>query len=305
MKRTILTLGLLVILPLLMGADDPRIAASNLLWPDGIKDNPITYDKQDVMRTYDYGHPDAPLGTCRVYSHVSTPTYYIYQPDPQNNTGVGIVVLPGGGYRDIWLDTEGHDIGLFFKERGITSLVVKYRTNSAVNGERTLMEDKDYVPYAVADAREGIRILRSRSKELKIDPKKIGVGGFSAGGHLTLSLCLGPDDKDTHTDPDFAFLIYPWIEPHFEKQVPAAKDLPPMFIANGQQDLVTPPDVCATFYETLCKNKVPAELHIYGTGEHGFTLGLGKGYSVVRWTGSFLAWLKDLEMIPAPSAKTK
>ena len=163
-------------------ANDSRIAASNLLWPDGIKDNPITYEKQDVMRTYDYGHPDAPLGTCRVYSHVSTPTYYIYQPEPQNNTGVGIVVLPGGGYRDIWLDTEGHDIGLFFKERGITSLVVKYRTNSPVEGDRTLMDDKDYVPYAVADAREGIRILRSKSKELKIDPRKIGVGGFRQGG---------------------------------------------------------------------------------------------------------------------------
>ena len=86
---------------------------------------------------------------------------------------------------------------------------------------------------------------------------------------------------------------------------PAAKDLPPMFIANGQQDSVTPPDVYATFYDTLCRNKVPAELHIYAKSEHGFTLGLGKGHSVVRWTDSFLAWLKDIEMIPPPACKNK
>jgi len=273
-----------------------KVADENLLWPDGITDNPIRYDQPNRMRTHD-AQPDAPLDTCRVYSHVQTPTYYIYQPAPNKNTGVSMVILPGGGYRDIWLDNEGHNIALHFRERGITSLVVKYRTNTKDKDGKQPMSLEQYVPYAVQDAQEGIRILRSKADELNIDPGKIGMGGFSAGGHLTLSVCLTPVDKDPKCYPDFAFLIYPWLMEHFEDQVPSADNLPPMFIVNGQEDDVTPPGMCASFYQTLCKNKVPAEMHIYAKGRHGFTLGLGTGQSTTQWKNSFMAWLKDIEMI--------
>jgi acetyl esterase/lipase len=277
--------------------NNSKIPEENLLWPDGIKNNPVTYKQQNIMRSENYGHPKAPLGTCRVYSNVSTPTYFIYQPEPEKNTGVAMVILPGGAYKDIWLDTEGHEIGLFFKELGITSLVLKYRTNSPDKNGKNPMSQDEYLPAAIADAEEGIRILRSRAKQLKIDPNKIGIGGFSAGGHLSLSVCLNQNEKNKQRRPNFAFLIYPWIQDYFEKQIPTAKNLPPMFIANGWQDTVTPPDVCAHFYYTLCKNNVPAELHIYRKGQHGFTLGLGKGHSTVQWTKSFIEWLKDIDMI--------
>ena len=143
-----------------------------------------------------------------------------------------------------------------------------------------------------------MRILRAKAAELNIDPKKIGMGGFSAGGHLTLSVCLTPAAKDPQSYPDFVFLIYPWLMEHFERQVaPAANTLPPMFIVNGQEDDVTPPAMCASFYQTLCKNKVPAEMHIYAKGGHGFTLALGTGHSTTQWKSSFMQWLKDIEMI--------
>lgn len=274
-----------------------KIPQEELLWPDGIKNNPVTYKQQNIMRSENYGHPKAPLGTCRVYSNVSTPTYFIYRPKPEKNTGVAMVVLPGGAYKDIWLDTEGHEIGLFFKELGITSLVIKYRTNSPDKDGKEPLSQDEYLPAAIADAKEGISILRSRAKQLKIDPDKIGIGGFSAGGHLTLSVCLNQNEKNKQCSPNFAFLIYPWIQDYFEKQVSTAENLPPMFIANGQQDTVTPPDTCAQFYYTLCKKNVPAELHIYRKGQHGFTLGLGKGHSTVQWTTSFIEWLKDIDMI--------
>jgi acetyl esterase/lipase len=156
---------------------------------------------------------------------------------------------------------------------------------------------EEYLPAAIADAKEGIRILRSKAHELKIDPQRIGVGGFSAGGHLALSVCFNPDGKNKESYPNFAFLIYPWIEDYFEKKATESQDLPPMFIVNGQQDTVTPADMCSQFYNTLTKKNVPAELHIYRKGEHGFTLGLGKGHSTVQWTNSFIAWLKDIDMI--------
>ena len=271
----------------------------NLLWQGSIKNDIISYAQPNKMRTYDYNHPDAPLDTCRVYSNVSVPTYYLYEPKPQKNAGLGMVVLPGGGYKDIWLDKEGHNIGLFFKEHGITSLVVKYRTNTPDKEGNQPMTQEEYLPAAISDAREGIRILRSKAKDLKIDPAKIGVGGFSAGGHLTLSVVLSPEEKDKESYPNFAFLIYPWIQDSLDKQVAETKDLPPMFIVNGQEDDVTPPDTCTQFYYMLCENKVPAELHIYRKGKHGFSFGLGTGHSLVQWTSSFIAWLKDIDMISA------
>jgi acetyl esterase/lipase len=273
---------------------DSKIAKEKLLWPDGIENNPVIYEQQDIMQTGSW-HPDAPLQISRAYSNVSTPTYFVYPAPPEKNTGVGIVILPGGGYNDVWLDAEGHCIALHFQEKGITSLVVKYRTNTRdANGKRPLSRD-EYLPSAIADAKEGIRILRSQAKELKLDPNKIGVGGFSAGGHLSISVCLNPDKKENY--PDFAFLIYPAIRRITNEQITKTKPLPPMFIVNGQEDTTTPADACAQFYYTLCKNKVPAELHIYSKGTHGFSLGFGQGRSTVQWTTSFVAWLKDINMI--------
>jgi len=294
-----------------------KIAKENLLWPNGIENNPVSYKQQNIMQNGSW-HPDAPIQISRAYSNVSTPTYFIYRAPPENNTGVGIVILPGGGYNDIWLDAEGHSIALHLQKYGITSLVMKYRTNTPnKSGKRQLSWD-DYMPAAIADASEGIRILRSRKEELKLHPNKIGVGGFSAGGHLTLSVCVKPDTKVNY--PNFAMLIYPWLKDYYVEQANQTKDqisdasrswleenaveqaaqthgLPPMFIVNGQEDTVTPPDICTQFYYTLCKNNVPAELHIYAKGTHGFTLGLGQGHSTVQWSSSFIAWLKDINMI--------
>ncbi len=275
---------------------EAKVADENLLWPGGIKNNPISYDQPNRMRTHKT-HAHAPLDSCRVYSNVQTPTYYLYRPASKRNTGVSMVVLPGGGYQNIWLDTEGHNIALFFQERGITSLVVKYRTNTKDKDGKQQMSREQYVPHAVQDAQEGIRILRARADKLNIDPQKIGLGGFSAGGHLTLSVCLSPVEKGPQSYPDFAFLIYPWLMEYFEDQVAPANNLPPMFIVNGQEDDVTPPDMCASFYQALCKNKVPAEMHIYAKGGHGFTLGLGTGHSTTQWKNSFMQWLKDIRMI--------
>lgn len=277
--------------------NETKVPQENLLWPSGIKNNIVSYEKQNIMRTYETGHPDEPMKTCRVYSNVSTPTYYLYQPQPKKNIGLAMVVLPGGGYTDIWLDKEGHNIGLFFAEYGITSLVVKYRTNTPDNNGKPPMPKKDYLPAAVADAKEALRILHHRAEELNIDPDRIGIGGFSAGGHLSLSVCFDKDQNNKDRYPDFAFLIYPWIEDYFEKKVEQTKNLPPMFIVNGQEDTVTPPDICAKFYYTLCKKNIPAELHIYRKGAHGFTFGFGTGNSTEQWPQSFLKWLKDIDMI--------
>ena len=276
---------------------DNLIAPENLLWPAGITDNIVNYERQNIMRSYDYSHPDAPLGTCRVYSNVSAPTYFLYQPDPQKNTRVAMVVLPGGAYTDIWLDTEGHDIALYFKNLGITSLVLKYRTNTADSDGNTPLTMEQYLPAAIADAKQAVKILRSSADKLDIDPNKIGIGGFSAGAHLALSVCLEPETENKISRPNFAFLIYPGLDEDIDPKLTAAKTVPPLFIVNGQQDTVTPPDKCALFFAKLCEKNTPAELHIYRKGNHGFTLGIQKGNSTSTWPKSFISFLKDIDII--------
>ena len=104
MKKLSLNIAILCLSPTLIScADAAKAAKENILWPNGISGNPITYANPNQIRNENY-HPDAPLQTCRVYSNVQTPTYFIYQPAPNKNTGVSMVVLPGGGYRDLWQD---------------------------------------------------------------------------------------------------------------------------------------------------------------------------------------------------------
>ena len=111
----------------------------------------------------------------------------------------------------MWLDTEGHNIALVFAKKGITSLVLKYRKNTiGKDGKRPLPMDK-YLPIVVDDAKQAIYILRSRAKELNIDPDKVGIGGFSAGGHLALPVCVSPHDRDRERYPNFVFFDLPMV----------------------------------------------------------------------------------------------
>jgi acetyl esterase/lipase len=273
-----------------------QIPEAQALWPDGIKDNPIVYKNPEQLRSYD-ADPGSPTGTCNVYSHVSTPSFTLYQPDPHKNAGMGIVIYPGGGYRDIWLDKEGHDYALFLREHGITSLVLTYRTNTNdENGNRSF-SDKVYRPAVLADAQEAIATLRRRANTLGIDPEKIGVMGSSAGGHLALSVSFAQDRAESLRRANFACLVYPGVHDNYKRLIRKADDLPPMFIINGGEDDVTPPINSINLYLELRKHKVPAELHIAGKGGHGFGLSLGSDTSASLWTNSFLAWLKDMEFL--------
>ncbi|MBK1877805.1 alpha/beta hydrolase [Pelagicoccus mobilis] len=275
-------------------AIDRLVGEEHPLWPNGIRNNPILYPEPDLIKHGSW-LPDARLQISRAYSNVSTPTYFLYQAPPEKNTGIGVVILPGGGYNDVWIDSEGHEVALQFKEQGISSIVLKYRTNTADSkGKRPYSKDV-YLPAATADAKEAIRLLRSKAKALDLDPNKIGIGGFSAGGHLSLSVLINPDDASEDSYPDFAYLIYPWLQEGYQEEISNAQTLPPLFIVNGLDDTSTPAEKTLTFYQILNEKNVPAELHIYSKGTHGF--GLGRDHSAKQWTHSFEAWLKDIGMI--------
>ena len=161
------------------------------LWEKPRQDYPNRDGIQEQVRTHK-ARAGAPSGSNRVYSSVSKPTYSIHRPEKPN--GVGLVICPGGGFRDVWIDREGHDLAIWLTKHGVTSLVLKYRTRLAgdKNPENTW---KSYQNAVREDGRQAIRILRKKAKELGLKPDKIGICGFSAGGHLALSCALHPEPK--------------------------------------------------------------------------------------------------------------
>ena len=268
------------------------------LWGDRLEKNPIRYEDPDRVR-----EPKAPEGSPsgrnRVFSRVETPTYSIHRPPSELANGVGLVICPGGGYVDVWLDREGHDLGIWLARRGVTSLVLKYRTNARGEGESApgRYDWETYLPAVAADGREAIRIMRSQADDLGIHPQRIGIAGFSAGGHLAFT--VGFDSRfqgkrqPIGGQPNFVGLFYPWLWDGFQDVARAAESIPPTFIMNGAPDPVTPASLAVELYQILLEREVSSELHVFARGAHGFDLGDGRGESAALWKVSFVAWLQD------------
>ena len=258
------------------------------LWADTPTE--IHYEQQQVRSPA--AAAGSPSGSNRVFSQVSIPKYAIHRPSKPN--GIGLVICPGGGYQDVWLDREGHDLAIVLKRHGITSLVLNYRTNT---GKERPYSWEHYLPAVTEDARQAIRTLRTQADQLKL--VRIGVCGFSAGGNLAILSALGPSQPEQVSgQPDFAGLFYPWIREDYASAIAHRASnggLCPMFIMNAADDLVTPADKCVDFYSKLVKSGAKVELHIYNQGGHGFDLGAGRGESTAMWHESFLAWLNDTQ----------
>ena len=273
------------------------------LWEKPPPDYVIREDVTEQVRT-NKARPGSPSGKNRVFSSVTSATYSIHR--PRNPNGVGVVICPGGAFRDVWLDREGHDLAIWLKDHNVTSLVLKYRTRLP-NDNPSANAWLNYQGAVQADGRQAIRILRKGTSDLKLDPDKIGICGFSAGGHLALTCSLTPEPKHPDTEvsglPDFAGLFYPGIPDDVDEILDGrlslagdASAICPFFIMNASIDRLTPADKCIAFYANLLKAGVKAELHVFGKGSHGFDLGTGRGASAAIWPTSFIAWLKDTDV---------
>lgn len=245
-----------------------QLAQEQPLWPNGIPNNPVKY-KEEKLRTEDF-RKSSLSQLNRVFSCVSEPTYIIHKPEKGKSKGVAMVICPGGGFRDVWFDREGNDLGIWLAQHGITSLVLKYRTFNA-DAEGFKLTWDEYMPQVYADAKQAIYTLSSKAKELDIDENKIGIGGFSAGGSLSLRVALGMHEKvlpsyarfnQVSTKPDFAGLFYPGLDPGMIKQDGKTDTFPPSFIMNGGEDKTTPAGNCIELYKVLTSKHFSTELHI-------------------------------------------
>jgi len=235
--------------------------------------------------------------------HVSKPTVTLY-PAKGRNTGACIIVFPGGGYQILAMDLEGTEVCDWFTARGINCVLLKYR----VPGEGVLPAAGHYPksPLALEDAQRAVSFVRQHAKEWKINPNKIGVLGFSAGGHLSAAMSthhIPIYKKIDATDeiscrPDFAVPIYPGRLAIKQKDgsfklnpdIQVTSKTPPVMIIQAQDDPVDRVENSLIFYSALRKAKVPAEMHLYPTGGHAFGLRHTRD-AITDWPELVMKWL--------------
>lgn len=240
-------------------------------------------------------------------SNVSRPTLTLYAPDPAKNTGAAVIVCPGGGYVRLAMDIEGSEVCAWLNSIGVTGIVLKYR-----------VPRREGVPQHVPplqDAQRALGLVRHRAREFGLDPQRIGVLGFSAGAHVAGVLSNQHErrtypridaDDDGSCRPDFTLLLYPgyFTAPDHgvtPEVAPAAGRTPPTFITMAEDDPVHVEN--ALFYYLALKQAgVPAEMHLYPTGGHGFGLRRTDA-AITTWPDRAADWMKAFGWLtprPAP-----
>jgi acetyl esterase/lipase len=276
MRLTAIGLGMLLIIGLATigrTAADPSAQTIDL-WP-GSPPGDSDDDRKAIGEEEAKAKGDGPVTSL---TKVTKPTIKIFRPDKEKANGVAIVVCPGGGYNNLAWDHEGEQVGRWLNTIGVTAAVLKYRV------PRRPDTPKDQPPpQALMDAQRALSLVRSKADDWGLDPKKVGILGFSAGGHLSAWASTNSDkrayDAIDAADrgscrPDFAVVIYPGGvvkrgTDQLTPQIRVTSETPPMFLAQSHDDRVNSENSIA-LYLALKRAGVPAELHIYSTGGHGY-----------------------------------
>jgi acetyl esterase/lipase len=277
------------------------------IWPGAVPDaRPDT--GPETLKT---DAKDLVAGKQWVYiNRVSRPTMTVYSPTGKN-TGAAVVVFPGGGYQILAIDLEGTEVCDWLTSKGITCVLLKYR----VPGEATLPKSGAYPQSseALEDAQRVVGLVRFHAAERHIDPHKIGVLGFSAGGHLVAAMsvhfehrlyrAVDAADKES-CRPDFAVAIYPGhlslsddgpgLNPDIARHI--SRQTPPTFLLQNEDDNVDGVNQSLVYYAALKKAGVPVEMHLYAQGGHAFGLRRTK-LPVSKWPQLVETWLGTIGMI--------
>ncbi|MCA9057046.1 MAG: alpha/beta hydrolase [Planctomycetaceae bacterium] len=271
-------------------ADDP---APIPLWSQGAPGS--------ESRRLEAEKADMGPGKCNV-SNVHNPSITPYLPSPEKATGTAVIIAPGGGHRVLCLGHEGDSLGVWFAEHGIAAFVLRYRL-AREEGSVYTVDD-----HAMADTRRAIRMVRQRAAEWGLQPNRIGILGFSAGGELAALAAMNsdPGSKD-NTDPveqhssrpDFQVLIYPGSSQRFTVE----KGMPPAFIGLGAKDR---DDIALGMAQLYLKYKdvgIPCELHIYSNAGHGFGFRPDSHTAAGAWPLRLREWLVDSSLLTEPPSQ--
>lgn len=271
------------------------------LYPDGIVPNALPTGNREKTEVFDNG--------VEFTTGITLPSYSVFQ--PQHPNGQAVIIFPGGGYSGIAGDHEGRQVARVLNESGITAVVVKYRMPDGRSSSQPSLAP-------LQDAQQAIRQVRRNAAAWKINPRQIGIMGFSAGGHLAATAAThfkfkadGANSDTTSVRPDFVVLIYPVVsftaglvhagsrdnllgkkmpfkgaKDFFSLEKQVRSDCPPTFLVHAQDDGAVPVGNSLAYYEACVRAGVSAEMHLYPEGGHGF--GMAKN----DWMGLLVAWLK-------------
>jgi acetyl esterase/lipase len=271
------------------------------LWPGKVPDEVTNLGAEKVVMSPALDRKQVEITeSTRMLTNVSRPTLTICPPAKENATGTAILICPGGGYWNLYWQVEGEEVAAWLNSLGVTGILLKYRVPRQPNEPKA-----EPAQRPLQDAQRAVSLVRSRAKEWGIHPQRIGMVGFSAGGHLALATATR-FEKRTYTPvdavdevscrPDFAILCYsgylkvkekdelaPWLN------IPAGT--PPIFLAHGGDDIISDPAHSVVAYLALKRAGIPAELHVYGSAAHDFGV-RPNDRTCSTWTQSCAAWLR-------------
>lgn len=256
-------------------------------------------------------HNSPIVGPTKLVTNVTKPTLTIYQPAVEKNSGTALIICPGGGYWDLFWELEGEEVAAWLNAKGMTGIILKYRV------PRRPGETRGEPPLGPQlDAQRAVSVVRSRATEWGINPRRIGMIGFSAGGHLAFATATNFEQRlydridvidDVSSRPDFAVLCYSGFLKARDKdeirpdlKIPAGT--PPILLAHASDDNEkaggSNAENSAFMYVALKRAGIPAELHIYATGDHDFGVRTNEKLPS-SWTGLCLNWLESFKLLDA------
>jgi acetyl esterase/lipase len=242
-------------------------------------------------------------------TNVSQPTLTVYSPKG-TNTGAAVVVFPGGGFQVLAIDLEGTEVCDWLTSRGITCVLLKYRVPSLPYDVHCKCYSFAVSVPALEDAQRALRLVRFHAAEWHVDPHKVGVIGFSAGGYLVAEastrfkrrLYRPVDAADRQSDrPDFAMAIYPGHlatdDGTLNPNVSVTRETSPTFLLQAEDDYTDGVNQSLVYYTALAKARVPAEMHLYAHGGHAFGL-RRTAQPITGWPGLAEAWMRTIGVLP-------
>ena len=275
----------LLLPPVLLAAELPKEIS---LWPNGAPGSEDKAAKEVVAKSAS--------GELSVWS-IHNPSLTPYLPEKEKATGTAVLVIPGGGHRVLAITHEGYNVAEWLSERGIAAFVLKHRLARETNSTYKIELE------SLADTQRAMRLIHSRAKEWGINPARVGAIGFSAGGELVNLVCARFDEGKVDASdpierqgsrPNFQALIYPGRS----GDIQPATNFPPVFLACSYTDRKDISEGLAEVYLRFKRAGVPAELHIYSTGGHGFGLRASNQKPVGAWAARFEEWMADSGFLP-------
>ena len=274
------------------------------LWPGPVPGD-VGIAGQEKTRIHDSRF----VGNTLLITNVTRPSLTVHLPPAEKNTGAAMLICPGGGYWDLFWELEGEEVAAWLNSRGIAGIILKYRV------PRRPGDEKGVPPSGpLSDAQRAVSMVRSRAGEWRIDPDRIGIVGFSAGGHLALATATGFQERsypqidavdNVSCRPDFAVLCYSGYLKEgdcdrISDGIHIPPDTPPVFLTHASDDSESDVAHSVIAYLGLHRAGVPTELHVYASGEHDFGV-RRDGKLPSSWPQHCLDWLHSLGLYNAPS----